>query len=192
MWICINCGTENENNFKFCWSCGRTREQSNPVEVRQVTKEIPTKTEPKKAPIREIRSFEEIKPVEETKPVKEIETVETTKAEKRNSARSETEIFSSVLPYAAKSFSDANESDWEIKVFRTAVRLVGLFLLYQVFASVPDFIILLYTSVKSSTEFSGALTNVLIIPLAKILLYLIVGIYLIASGRILLWLLPRN
>ena len=196
MWICLNCGTENENNFKFCWSCGRTREESKPVEVKEVIKEIPEKPEPKKAPTREIKSVEELKPIEEIKPTREIKPVEETapveitRVEKRKSARSEPELFASVLPYAAKSSSDAADSDWEIKVFRIAVRLVGLLLLYQVFSSLPDFIILIYTSIKTSAEFSDALTSDLIVPLAKILFYFIVGIYLIASGRILLWLLP--
>ena len=46
--------------------------------------------------------------------------------------------------------------------------------------------------VKSAQETSDALTNDLIIGSVKIAFYFIVGIYLIASGRILIWLLPNR
>ena len=188
MWTCLNCGTENEENFKFCWSCGHTREQSKSVEVKEEIKPIPKQPEPKNEPVRQIKKVEEIK-----KPVEEIKPAEITKVEKRKSPPNEPELFATVLPYSAKSSAYANsETDWEIRVFRIAVRLVGLFLLYQVFVALPDLLAVIYSSVKTSAEFSDALTGNLIFPIGKLLFYFIVGIYLIASGRILLCLLPYN
>lgn len=179
MWICRNCGTENEDNFKFCWSCGQTREKSKQVEIKKEVKEIPKKPEPKIEPVREIKKLEEIKPAE------------ITNVEPRKTLQNEPELFATVLPYSAKSSADSNNSDWEIKVFRIAVRLVGLFLLYHVLVALPDLIVLAHSSVKNTQNFSDALTDELIIPIAKTLFYFIVGIYLIASGKILLRLLPE-
>lgn len=183
MWTCGNCGTENEEKFKFCWSCGHTRTQTKPVEIKQEIKEIPKPSEPKRAPVREIRKIEEVKKVEEIKPA------EVTKVEPRRNPQNEPELFATVLPYSAKTSND--ETDWEIKVFRIALRLSGLFLLYQVFIAIPDLAFMI-RMVKSAQETSDALTNDLIIGSVKIAFYFIVGIYLIASGRILIWLLPNR
>jgi hypothetical protein len=167
MWICRNCGTENEDNFKFWWSCGQTRERSKPVEIKEQVKEIPKKPEPKREPIREIRKVEEIKPAE------------ITKTEPRKNPQNEPEFFATVLPHSARNFNSNDETDWEIKVFRIAVRLVGLFLLYQVIVALPDLVVLIHSSVKNTQNFSDALTSDLIISTAKTLFYFIVGVYLI-------------
>lgn len=178
MWICRNCGTENEDNFKFCWSCGQTREKSKPVEINNEVLEIPKKPEPVKEPVREVRKIEEIKPADEIKPP------EITKAEPRKTPQNEPELFASVLPYSARNSGSNDEPDWEIKVFRIAVRLVGLFLLYQVIVALPDLIALIHSSVKNSISgFSDALTSDLIIAFAKILFYFIVGVYLVADRK---------
>lgn len=181
MWICRNCGTENEEKFKFCWSCGRTRAESKPVEIKPEIKEIPKPPEPKKEPLREVRKVEEVKKTEEIKPANEIKPVETPRVEKRISSHNEPELFASVLPYSAKISSD--ETDWETKIFRVAVRLVGLFLLYQVLVALPDLVALIYSSVKNNAEFYGAMTGDLVFPTAKILFFFIVGIYLTSTRK---------
>ena len=190
MWICRNCGTENEDNFKFCWSCGRTQEKSKPVEIKQEILEIPKGIEPKKEPVRAIGKIEESEKPEEIINPEEPKPIEPAKVEKRKSPYNEPELFATVLPYPAKNFSSNDETDWEIKVFRIAVRLVGLFLLYQFLIALPDMIVLIYSSVKNTQNFSDALTSDLIIPAVKLLFYFIVGVYLIASGRIVIRLLP--
>lgn len=190
MWICRNCETENEDNFKFCWSCGQTSEKSKPVETKKIVENVPPKPEFKKEPLREIKAVEEIKPKKEITPVEEVKPAEITNVEKRKSSPTETELFSTVLPYSAKSSAANDETDWETKVFRIAVRLAGLFLVYQFIIALPDLIILINSAVKNSENFSDALTQDLIIPIARLLFYLVVGIYLIASGRFLIHLLP--
>lgn len=188
MWICRNCGTENEDNFKFCWSCGQTQEKSKPVEIKNEVLEIPRKPEPKKEPVREVSKVEEVKKVEGIKPADEIKSAEAAKVEPRKFPQNEPELFSTVLPHSARVAND--ETDWEIKAFRIAVRLVGLFLLYQVFVALPDLIYAIYE--QNNTNADKILTMQFIAPILKFLFYFIVGIYLIASGRILLWLLPNR
>lgn len=182
MWICENCGTENEIKFKFCWSCGRTRAESKPVEFKPEIKQVPKNPEPKTEPVRAVGKTEEVRKIEEIKPANEIKPAENSRVEKRRTSANEPELFATVLPYSAKPLSD--ETDWETKVFRVAVRLVGLFLLYQVLVALPDLIALVYSAVKNSAELSGALTADLMIPIAKLLFYFVVGIYLISSRKV--------
>lgn len=184
MWICRNCETENEENFKFCWSCGQTREKSKTVEIKEVEKEVSEKPLPKKEPVREV------KPVEEIKTANEIKPIETTNVEKRKPRLNEPELFATVLPYAARTSDSSDEANLEVKVFRIAVRLAGLFLLYQVFVALPDLITAIVWEFKNRNELSDPFSKDLIIPLAKHLFYFITGIYLIASGRVLIRLLP--
>jgi hypothetical protein len=180
MWSCPKCGNENEENFRFCWGCGITRP--------------------------EIKAKPEIKtPVEEPK----IETPKPPEPIKREIVRNnpEPEEFrkiadddEDVLPMLAHfsgtehtpSQSD-NEISLERKIFTIAVRLVGLFLLYQVLIGIPDLAVMIYSILSSdkSDAAENLFTSAFIIPTIKLLFYLIVGIYLIASGRVLLWLLPR-
>ena len=61
MWICQNCGTENEDNFKFCWSCGENRAKA------EVSPEPPPTAKPKTVE----KIPEPPKPVEKTPEVKE-------------------------------------------------------------------------------------------------------------------------
>lgn len=150
--------------------------------------EIPKRIEPEKEPVREIRNAEEPKKLEEIKEPEEPKPVEIPRIEKRKTSQNEPELFATVLPYSTKISND--DTDWELKVFRIAVRLVGLFLVSYVLLALPDLIVSIYSAVKNTQNFSDALTSDLIIPTAKILFYFIVGIYLIASGRILLGLLP--
>lgn len=192
MWICRNCGTENEDNFKFCWSCGQTREKNKVAEIQKISEAVPVKPELKKEPAREIKSSEEIKSKIEPKPVEETKPAEITNVERRKTPNNETELFSTVLPHSKKSFASNDETDWEIKVFRIAVRLVGLFLIYQFIVALPDLVILISSAMKTNENFSDAMTSELLIPTAKLLFYLIVGIYLIAGGRILIRLLPNR
>ena len=188
MWICTNCGTENEDNFKFCWSCGQTREKSRVVETEKIREVILLKSELKAEPVREIKPIEEIKPKIEPKPFEK--TVEITKAEKSNPPKNEPELFSTVLPYSKKALNSSDETSIERKVFTIAVRLAGLFLVYQFIVALPDLMVLLNWEIKNDNEFSDALVKEFVVPVAKNFFYLIVGVYLIASGRILLWLLP--
>lgn len=192
MWICRDCGTENEDNFKFCWSCGQTREKIPTVETSKIIEDAPPKPELKKENVREIKPSEDSKPKIESKSFEKIKPIETTKVERQKTQKNEIELFSTVLPYSKKSFVSNNEVDWEIKVFRIAVRLAGLFFVYQFIIALPDFIILINSAVKNSAEISDAFTNDVLISIARYLFYFFVGIYLIASGRILMWLLPNR
>jgi len=191
MWTCRNCGTENEIKFKFCWSCGHTRDQSKPVEIKEEVKETPRKIEPRKEPVREAKKIEEVKKIEELQRPEEPKPIEIPRLEKRKAPQNEPELFASVLPYSARASND--ETDWEIKVFRIAVRLVGLLLLYHVFVWLPDLVNAIYSAYEQSSPNADKIfTKELIVETAKLLFYFIVGIYLIASGRILLWLLPNR
>lgn len=180
MWICQNCGTENEENFKFCWSCGQTKVKNAPVKEFEPKKEFAKQAEPEKQFVKETKPFEEIKLAEPVKPPKPVQ---------------EPELFSTVVPYSAKSSSNlTDEFDWQREVFAIAVRLVGLFLLYQVLVAVPDLVTLIYTTASGANDTGNSefLTSRFLVPVAKLLFYFIVGVYLIASGRILIWLLPRH
>src|SRR5215207_4294835 len=106
MWTCRNCGTENEIKFKFCWSCGHTREQTKPVEVKQEMKPIPKQPEPRREPVREVQKVEEVKKIEEIKRPEEHKPAEIPKVEKSKTPQTEPELFASVLPYSAKVSSD--------------------------------------------------------------------------------------
>ncbi len=174
MWTCPKCGNENEENFKFCWNCGLTG-------AKPEVAELPKPPEPPQPVKREIvRNEPEIQTEPEIKVKPPIDE-------------------SDVLPmFARVSGIQHNETgnddvSLERKIFTIAIRLVGLFLIYQVLVSIPDLAVMIYSALSNETADDTAanlFTGTFIIPAAKLLFYLIVGIYLIASGRILLWLLP--
>ena len=92
----------------------------------------------------------------------------------------------------SESYSD-DDISLERKVFTIAVRLVGLFLLYQVFIALPDMFVLVSSALRENKDdISEMFTRDLIFPVAGVLVYFFVGIYLIASGRMLIWLLPTR
>lgn len=179
MWICPKCGNENEENFRFCWGCGATRPEAK-AETELKISDRPPKMEPSKPP--ESSRREIIKNNPEPKEHRRIEDDE------------------DVLPMLARvsgaerkaSVSDSDVS-LERKIFTIAVRLVGLFLLFQVLIGIPDLAVMVYSALSGETTDSAAVlfAAAFAIPALKLLFYLIVGIYLIASGRILLWMLPR-
>ena len=76
------------------------------------------------------------------------------------------------------------------------MRLVGLYFIFQVIIALPDFVSTVYTFFFNQNfvfeTISDFFATALFILTAKILFYLIVGIYLISSGRILLRFLPRR
>lgn len=179
MWICPKCQNENEENFRFCWGCGATRSEiKNEPEIR--TAAPPPKTETSKPP----------------EPIKR-QSIENRSEPKANR---NIENDEDVLPMLARvsgterktSVSDTDVS-LERKIFTIAVRLVGLFLFYHVLVGIPDLAVMIYSALSDETTDGAAIlfTAAFVIPAAKLLFYLIVGVYLIASGRILLWLLPR-
>ncbi len=101
-------------------------------------------------------------------------------------------MFSRVAAIEKNSSLNDDEESLERKVFTIAVRLVGLYMLYQFIVALPDLIILINSSINHSTNFYEALSKELIITSAKFLFHFVIGIYLIASGRILIRLLPRR
>ena len=198
MWICQNCGTENEDNFRFCWSCGENRAKA----------EIPVKSPPtaKPKPIEKIP--EPPKPVEKTPEVKEKPPVDgndgspaITRINPRPKAQMQkVDDDEDILPMLArvagvekdKTLSDADTS-LEKTGFIIAVRVAGLFLLYKFFIALPELIVLVSSAMReNSADISGMFTGTFLYSAAGILIYFVVGIYLIASGRILIWLLPNR
>ena len=92
----------------------------------------------------------------------------------------------------SEAYSD-DDISLERKVFTIAVRLVGLFLLYQVFVALPDMFVFVSSALRENKDdISEMFTSSFVFPVARFLVYFFVGIYLIASGRILIWLLPRR
>ena len=90
-----------------------------------------------------------------------------------------------------ESLTDDNSS-LEKTVFTIALRLIGLFFLYRFFVALPELITLVSSAMReNSDDISEMFTSSLLYSVAGILIYFVVGIYLIASGRILIWLLPR-
>lgn len=180
MWMCLKCQNENEENFKFCWSCGLTRpEIKNEPEIK--TSVEPPRIETPK-PIEPIRS-EIIKNNPEPKEHRVIEPDD----------EEVLPMFARVSGVEHNAVEKDDDLSLERKIFTIAVRLVGLFLLYQVLIAIPDLALMVYSALSSETADNKAaelFTGAFLIPLARLLFYLIVGIYLIASGRILLWLLP--
>jgi hypothetical protein len=222
MWICNNCGNQNEDNFKFCWSCGKPKSVKK-IEKVEIDRNIPLSKPTEYDPERNDLQVSESKPKEIPKidnpPTiknKEPEAVKfnpviTKKTEKRVDKTSEKpkkpqqvkskvpepELFSTFLPENEKlKVSDEYESNWENIIFTSAVRLTGLYFIFLVLLSIPDFIALLYSFISTETIRIKGFGDVLAIPLfilsAKLLFYLFLGIYLISSGRILLWLMPRK
>ena len=176
MWTCLNCQNENEENFKFCWNCGLTRP----------AQEIPA-APPKK--------IETVKPIE---PVKREIVEDKPKPPEIHKTYSGDEDEDDVLPMLARVAGVEHKKDLrdedislERKVFTIAVRLVGLFLIYQVLVALPDLAVMVYSAMSGDSA-EELFTRTFIIPLSKLLFYLIAGIYLIASGEILIRLLPRR
>lgn len=194
MWICRNCGTDNEDNFKFCWGCGQSRAKAEAVPEPPPVKPKPVEKVPDQP--KTVKSIPE--PIEKPPVIKEeIPQIQPPTVSKPKPQFQKTNDDEEVLPMLARvagveSGYSLNDDDvsLERKVFTIAVRLVGLFLLYQVFVALPDLIVLIKSSVGNTENFSDALTSQLVIPVAKVLFYFIIGIYLIAGGRILLRLLP--
>lgn len=232
MWICKNCQNQNEENFKFCWSCGESKVASRKT-VRGNTTELTfpkkEKTEKKEIPkVKKIKveSKKEEKGVEKkrepvdvkikTKEVPEFESEisevttqkppEKPKKEKSKSKKPETkttsesyepEIFSSFSPESSKSATTAVKevkTNWQLEVFTIAVRLLGLYFLYLFIAAIPEIVSFVYASINAGIEpdqFFLLYLLTIVSSLLKYFFYLLVGIYLISSGKILLRLLPE-
>lgn len=178
MWICPKCQNENEDNFKFCWSCGLTRQE---IRAKPESKSPVTPPEIKSSKPSESSERESVKRASEPvnhRPAEDDEDV--------------LPMFSRVSGVEHESTADDEDVSLERKIFIIAVRLVGLFFLYQVLVALPDLAVVIYTALSNAPPDAAAdlLTGSFVIPAAKLLFYLVVGIYLIASGRILLWLLP--
>ena len=184
MWTCHNCLNENEENFRFCWSCGLTRpEIEAPPEVK-IPIDAP-KIDPPKPP-------EHFEPP----PLKREITRNEPEVKPKPRIADEPDILPMLARVSGIEHSETlNDDDLSLerKIFTIAVRLLGLFLIYHVLVSIPDLAVVIYSALFSETADSAAanlFTGAFLIPAAKLLFYLIAGIYLIASGRILLWLLP--
>ncbi|CAN5859830.1 hypothetical protein BH20ACI4_BH20ACI4_29870 [soil metagenome] len=183
MWICQDCGTENEDNFKFCWSCGQNKAQAE------------TAPEPPK-PIEKIPEVKEKPPIEDVDEMPIITRVNPRpKAQSQKSDDDEDilPMFSRVTGVERNESLTDDDTSLEKKVFTIALRLIGLFFLYRFFAALPDMIVLVSSALRENREdISEMFTSSLLYPAARILIYFVVGIYLIASGRILIWLLPNR
>jgi hypothetical protein len=218
MWICNNCQNQNEENFKFCWSCGIPRSE-NRKNIREITRETPLQKEIKSAKpeIPKVERLEtEVKKVEkkvlenaeispkETSVIKnEDEILTRDKAqkpiEKENTIQNksnikEPEIFSTFsTKHKISEDADNNNVNWQKEIFTIAVRLIGLYFLFQVIFVLPDFLIFVYKFISNGSDFDGNISTYLLTSFPvwfKYLFYFILSIYLISSGRILLWLLP--
>ena len=179
MWICQRCGNENEENFRFCWGCGRARPEIKAEPEATIPLEPPKiETSKPPEPIRREIVKDIPQPIEHRK-IDETEDV--------------LPMLARVSGVEHKASLSDDDISLEGKIFTIAVRLVGLFLLYQVLVGIPDLAVRIYSALSGETGDGAAnlFTPAFVIPTAKLLFYLIVGIYLIASGRILLWLLPR-
>ena len=184
MWSCEKCGNENEENFRFCWGCGLTRPEI------KAQPEIKTPVEPPKVETPKIETPKTDEPVKREIVRHHPEPEEFRKIDNDEDVLPMLAHFSGTEHQAAQS---DDEISLERRIFTIAVRLVGLFLLYQVLIGIPDLAVMIYSILSSdkSDAAENLFTSAFIIPTIKLLFYLIVGIYLIASGRILLWLLPR-
>ena len=227
MWTCKNCENQNEENFKFCWSCGKPKtfepETNEKLDTKisfskheaASEKEIPqVKSIEKSPPVREKENIPLIKPLEEfeepeperrkRKSVK-VKSEIKLEAEKQISKEEEKprvnvrqqELFSTFLPESerGKVFTDS-ETDWESILFTTAVRIVGLYFIFLVLISIPTLVSSVYLFISAPNaelaSFTDIFANALFILIAKMLFYLILGVYLISSGRLILWFLPRK
>lgn len=234
MWTCQNCENQSEENFKFCWSCGKPRgfesERARSINtaisfakqsadepkrnIPQVTaierEENPRGEAAKKADEQEpeITIIEPIKsePERKTQPnaekkeqKDEKKPKEPKEPEKIHVKIPQPELFSTFLPEnergGGRILTDS-ETDWETIIFTTAVRLVGLYFIFLVITAIPDFVSAVYTFFFNQNvlieTISDFFATAMFFLTVKILFYLIVGIYLISSGRILLWFLPRS
>ena len=196
MWICKSCGTENEDNFKFCWSCGQNKAKA------EVSPEPPPTAKPKQVE----KIPEPPKPVEKTPEVKEkppVEHVDESPVITRVNPKPKTqpqkfdddEDVLPMLTRVAGVEKDEPLTDKDTSLEKTgfiiAVRVAGLFLLYKFFVALPELVALVSSAMRENSEdISEMFTGTFLYSAAGILIYFVVGIYLIASGRILIWLLP--
>ncbi len=232
MWTCHNCENQNEENFNFCWSCGKPRTFKSEVElelntdipvskpmdlelennISQVveTKPIdnrpkkierkepemvvikPIRHEPAKIPVKKEEVKEETLPEPENIPEKKVEIVK--EPEEIKTKIPEPELFSTFLPESQRKNATDTEANWENIGFTIAVRVLGLYFIFLILISIPHFISLAYSFfILENVQIKG-FGDLLAIPLfiltAKLLFYLVLGIYLISSGRLVIWLLP--
>lgn len=219
MWTCQNCENQSEENFKFCWSCGKPRSFKNEptrgintaISFAKQSEDEPTRNIPQVTAIEkeekqqnepakvfeekepEITIIEPIKPEPEKKEEKKEEKPK--EPEKTHVKIPQPELFATFLPESERgNLSNDTESDWETIIFTTAVRLVGLYFIFLVLTAIPDFVsavyLFLFGQNPEITSLSDFFATALFYLTAKILFYLIVGIYLISSGRILIRFLP--
>lgn len=198
MWICQKCGTENEDHFKFCWSCGQTKAKAEVSPEPPPTVQIRT-VEPMPEPPKPIQKASEVK---ENPPADDIDLPPVTKRvnpkPKAQTQKSDDDedilpMFSRVTGVEKNEPLTDDDISLEKKVFTIALRLIGLFFLYRFFVALPDLITLVSLALReNSNDISEMFTSSLIFPAGRILIYFVVGIYLIASGRILIWLLPNR
>ena len=198
MWICKSCGTENEDNFRFCWSCGQNRAKA----------AIPVEPPPRVKPKQVEKIPESPKPVEKTPEVKEkppVDDIDAPPVITRVNPRPKPQVQKvdddeDVLPMLSRVAGvekDEPLTDKDTSLEKTgfiiAVRVAGLFLLYKFFIALPELIALVSSAMRDNSEdISEMFTGGLLYSIAGILIYFVVGIYLIASGRILIWLLPNR
>lgn len=111
-----------------------------------------------------------------------------------SSSKHETELFATFRS-DSETADTTSDSDWPRTIFIAAVRLVGLYLLLLVFFSLPELISLIYLALTAPVQEGLGLLNLigkpLIVLAAKLLFYLLSGIYFIASGRLFIRLLPN-
>ncbi|MEZ5426090.1 MAG: hypothetical protein R2747_07495 [Pyrinomonadaceae bacterium] len=108
----------------------------------------------------------------------------------------EPELFSTFIPEANRtSAQTGNGDDRQKDFFIIGVRLLGLAFIFLFLTGLPELATLIYsTFFKAPAETAGLLEtfkNVLLFPLAKMLFYLILGVYFIAGGKLLIRLLPN-
>jgi hypothetical protein len=231
MWTCHNCENQNEENFNFCWSCGKPRTFKNEAEheldtdipvskpmdfdlesnISQVAtppkverpKKLerkepemvvikPIKHETAKIPVKKEEIKEEILHEPENIPEKKVEIANESEVIKHKIP--EPELFSTFLPESERRNATDSEANWENVGFTIAVRVVGLYFIFLILISIPHFISLAYSFFLLENVQIKGFGDLLAIPLfiltAKLLFYLVLGIYLISSGRLLIWLLP--
>lgn len=195
MWTCRNCGTENEDNFKFCWGCGQNKAQAEtaPEPPQPVKPETVEKISEPPKPIEKIPEVKERPPVEDVNEPVITQVNPQPKAQIQKSGDDEDilPMFSRVAGVEKKEAINDADTSLEKTGFTIAVRVAGLFLLYKFFIALPELIGLVSSAMRENSEdISEMFTGTFLYSVAGILIYFVVGIYLIASGRILIWLLP--
>jgi hypothetical protein len=194
MWLCRNCETKNEDNFKFCWGCGQSRAKAEispepPPMKTEPVKKIP---EPPK-PVEKIPEVKEKSPIDDNEDISPVITKITSKSrvQKVDDDEDILPMFSRVSGVEKNEPLTDNDTSLEKKVFTIALRLIGLFFLYRFFAALPELVTLVSSAMRENSEdISEMFTGTFLYSVAGILIYFVVGIYLIASGRILIRLLP--